>query len=121
MQDSDAIFLTVPDRAITPVYLELRSFSFQANKYVIAGSALSARDAFPASWRQVRSVFPSIRFFPSAAGTIRTGNLRMLLSVWRAKKRHPGMENAAGVLRLHGADHRCSGQAALSCGLRHGE
>ena len=25
------------------------------------------------------------------------------------------------VLRLHGADHRCSGQAALSCGLRHGE
>ena len=32
VQDSDAIFLTVPDRTITSVYLELRSFSLSGKQ-----------------------------------------------------------------------------------------
>ena len=47
VQDSDAIFLTVPDRAITPVYLELRSFSLSGKQICHCSGALSARDAFP--------------------------------------------------------------------------
>ena len=117
VQDSDAIFLTVPDRAITPVYLELRSFYRSGKKICQLRRPLFSRHRGD---RCARSFHPSafsrqqqVRFVSGTCGCF-------FLSGGR-KKRHPGMENAAGVLRLHGADHRCSGQAALSCGLRHGE
>ena len=47
VQDSDAIFLTVPDRTITSVYLELRSFSLSGKQICHCSGALSAREAFP--------------------------------------------------------------------------
>lgn len=46
VQDSDAIFLTVPDRAITPVYLELRSFSLSGKQICHCSGALSAGTLF---------------------------------------------------------------------------
>ena len=62
IEDSDAIFITVPDKEIT-------------NKYIChCSGALSAAEAFPAIGETGRTASPSIRFFPSAASMMLTGN-----------------------------------------------
>ncbi len=47
LQDSDALFLTVPDGTISSVYLKLRESDISGKQICHCSGALSAREAFP--------------------------------------------------------------------------
>ena len=72
IEDSDAIFITVPDNAITEVYRQVAEFEIQ-DKYIChCSGAAQPRKPFPVFTRREPMQYPFICYFRSAA-SITTG------------------------------------------------
>lgn len=122
VQDSDAIFLTVPDRTITSVYLELRSFSLSGKQICHCSGALSAREAFPglaetgALGLSIHPLFPVSSRYDSyrelADAFFCLEGEKQAVSAWK-----PLLERCGCTVQTISAE----GKAALPRGLRHGE
>ena len=84
VQDSDALFLTVPDGVISSVFQTLKEFDISEKQICHCSGAMTAGEAFPGIGQTAPTVIRSIRFSPSAASMRLTGNWRVLFFAWKA-------------------------------------
>ena len=82
IEDSDAIFITVPDNAITEVYRQVaRNLKFRTSIYVIAAAYAQPRKPFRVFTRREPMQYPFICYFRSAASITAGGSWQVLFCV----------------------------------------